>query len=70
MLYIINYYIKNNIVENYCKINNNTGDINDKRVLLDYSPQENITTSSCQDYWKENPKEFNNNLLDSNSFSA
>jgi hypothetical protein len=65
VLYITNYYIKNNIIENYCKINNNNnfGDINDKRVLLDYAPQENITTSSCQDYWKEFPKEFNNNLV-------
>ena len=63
ILYITNYYIKNNIIENYCKINNNYGDINDKRVLLDYAPQENITTSSCQDYWKEDPKEFNNNLV-------
>jgi hypothetical protein len=65
VLYIINYYIKNNVIENYCKINNNNnfGDINDKKVLLDYAPQENVTTSSCQDYWKEDPKEFNNNLV-------
>lgn len=65
VLYIANYYIKNNVVENYCKINNNNsiGDINDKRVLLDYAPQENIMISSCQDYWKEDPKEFNNNLV-------
>ncbi len=61
--YITNKYIKNNVIENYCKIESNYGDINDKRVLLDYAPQENITTSSCQDYWKEDPDEFNNNLV-------
>ena len=63
ILYITNKYIKNNVIENYCKIESNYGDINDKRVLLDYAPQENITTSSCQDYWKEDPDEFNNNLV-------
>jgi hypothetical protein len=63
VLYITNYYIKNNIIEKYCKVNSSFGDINDKRVLLDYAPQENITISSCQDYWKEDPKEFNNNLV-------
>jgi predicted ribosome quality control (RQC) complex YloA/Tae2 family protein len=55
----------NRNIEHFCKIKkyNNFGSINDKRVLLNYAPQENISISSCQEYWKEDPIEFNNNLV-------
>jgi hypothetical protein len=70
ILYFINNYLnkKSYIIENYCKVNNynNFDGINDKKVLLDYAPQENITTSSCEDYWKEDPVEHNNDLITQN----
>jgi len=55
----------NDKIEHFCKIKkyNNFDAPNDKRVLLDYAPQENVMISSCQDYWKEDPVEANNNLI-------
>ena len=57
-----------NIIENYCKIpdTNPQYTINDKRVLLDYPPQSNINTSSCDKYWKDWPLESNNTLVENN----
>jgi len=66
IFYILNRYInKRDDIEHFCKIKkyNNFGAINDKRVLLNYAPQENISISSCQEYWKQDPVEYNNNLV-------
>ena len=64
---IINKLLKKNI-EHFCKIppTNPLGTINDKRVLLDYPPQSNILTSSCDEYWKEWPLEYNNTQVENN----
>ena len=66
--YFINKELKSSIKEHYCKVGktSNMGNINDPRVLLNYAPQENILTSSCQDYWKEEPKEWNSELVHNN----
>ena len=60
--------IKKSIIENYCKIpaTNPQYTINDKKVLLDYPPQSNIHTSSCDKYWKDWPLESNNTLVENN----
>jgi len=65
IFYILNNKINNNF-EHFCKIPNidSKGDINDKRVLLDYAPQSNILTSSCDQYWKNWPLESNNILVE------
>lgn len=65
---IINKYILKNIIENFCKIPaiDPQGGINDKRVFLDYLPQSDIYTSSCDKYWKNWPLEVNNNLVTNN----
>jgi hypothetical protein len=65
------FYILNNInnnFEHFCKIESidSQGGINDKRVLLDYPPQSNISTSSCDQYWKKWPLESNNLLVQDN----
>lgn len=64
---IINKYILKNI-ENFCKIPNvnSQGGENDKKVLLDYLPQSDIYTSSCDKYWKKWPLEVNNTLVQNN----
>jgi uncharacterized protein YfcZ (UPF0381/DUF406 family) len=66
LMIIVLYYINYPIYENFCKIpkNGRFGDINDKRVLLDFLPQSNIITSSCDQYWKDWPMEINNDLVD------
>lgn len=66
IFYIINNAIKKQNIENFCKIPNinNQGGINDKRVELTYKPQSNIKTSSCEEYWKSDPREYNSSLLD------
>lgn len=64
---IVNKLLKENI-EHFCKIppTNPLGTINDKRVLLDYPPQSNILTSSCDEYWKDWPLEYNNTQVENN----
>ena len=59
------YFINNKNIEHFCKIPNisSSGIINDKRVLLNYPPQSNIHTSDCDKYWKDWPKESNNDLV-------
>jgi hypothetical protein len=42
---------------------NNIGDINYKKVDLNYPPQMNIHTSSCEKYWKDLPREYNNEFV-------
>jgi hypothetical protein len=69
IFYLIFYLINKtlNYKEHYCKIpdSNPSGSLNDKRVYLnDYAPQENILTSSCDQYWKDWPLERNNTLID------
>lgn len=68
LIFIIFYSININIktVERFCKLPNlnSQGDINNKNVLLDYLPQSNIYTSSCDQYWKDWPLEYNNTLVD------
>jgi hypothetical protein len=68
IFYIINKVLSNKTIENFCKIPNvdKIGDINDKRVLLDYPPQSNIFTSSCDQYWKNWPLEHNNTQIEDN----
>ena len=60
------YKRKNTIIESFCKKQKTDpmGDLNDDRVLLNYAPQENIINISCDDYWREEPLEFNNNLVE------
>jgi len=55
-----------NIKEYFCKIPryNNQDELNDKKVFLDYPPQANIKTSSCNEYWKTWPLESNSGLID------
>ena len=62
--YTLNIYFKP--IERFCKFPkvDSQGDINDKNVLLDYPPQSNIFTSSCDKYWKDWPLEKNNTLVD------
>ncbi len=64
----MNKILSNKTLENFCKIPNvdKIGDINDKRVLLDYPPQSNIFTSSCDQYWKNWPLEYNNTQIEDN----
>ena len=66
ILIIVFYIINSQIIEHYCKIPkiNKQGGLNDKKVLLDYPPQSDISTSSCNEYWKEWPLEYNNDLVD------
>jgi hypothetical protein len=66
IFYLLNIILKNKTLENFCKIPNvdSRGDINDKRVELNYPPQSNIRTSSCEEYWKDWPMESNNLLVD------
>jgi len=57
-----------NMLEHFCKIPdaNPQGTLNDKSVdLTDYKPQNNISTSSCDKYWKDWPLESNNTLVES-----
>ena len=63
---MINKIGPNPIIENYCKITdiNPRGGINDKRVALNYPPQSDILTSSCNEYWKEHPMSDNDTLVD------
>jgi hypothetical protein len=60
------YKKKNTIIESFCKKQKTDpmGDLNDDRILLNYAPQENIINISCDDYWHEEPLEFNNNLVE------
>ena len=54
LLFFINkYLISINNYEHFCKIPkvDNQGSNNDKNVLLNYPPQSNILTSSCNRYW-------------------
>jgi hypothetical protein len=64
ILFFINKYIKSNNYEHFCKIPdiNRQGSINNKNVLLNYPPQSNILTSSCDKYWKTWPIEYNSML--------
>lgn len=66
ILIILFYIINNQIIEHYCKFPkiNNQGGINDKKVLLDFPPQSNISISSCDEYWKSWPLEYNNTQID------
>ena len=60
------YFINNSKnIEHFCKIPklDAMGEINDKRVLLNYPPQSNIYTSDCDKYWKDWPMESNNDLV-------
>ena len=72
ILFIIHYLINKSLnykEEHYCKIpkSNPSGSLNDKRVFLDdYAPQENILTSSCDQYWKDWPLEYNNTMVQDN----
>lgn len=65
-MYILNKYLYVNTSEHFCKIPklDNQGGKNNKNVLLDYPPQSNILTSSCDKYWKNWPMEYNNTLVD------
>jgi hypothetical protein len=58
------YNNKKSIIEPFCKIYevNDQGGLNDRRIELNYAPQSNIITSSCDQYWKDWPLEFNNEL--------
>jgi hypothetical protein len=62
--YIINYRIL--YKEHFCKIAelDNQDEVKDPNVLLNYKPQSNIKTSSCDKDWKKWPKEYNNLLID------
>ena len=63
------YFINNSKnIEHFCKIPklDAMGEINDKRVLLNYPPQSNINTSDCDKYWKDWPMESNNDLVTDN----
>ena len=69
LILCIFFFINNNIKykEHYCKIpeSNPSGSLNDKKVFLDdYAPQDNILTSSCDQYWKDWPLEYNNTMVD------
>lgn len=69
---IIFFFINKNIKidkEYFCKYPalNNVGEINDKKVLLDFPPQSNIFTSSCDKYWKNWPLEYNNSNIEDNA---
>ena len=69
---IIFFFINKNIKidkEHFCKYPalNNVGEINDKKVLLDFPPQSNIFTSSCDKYWKNWPLEYNNSNIEDNA---
>ena len=57
---------KNKNIEHFCKISkdNSRGAINNKEVLLNYAPQSNIITSSCDRYWKDWPVESNSMFAD------
>ena len=69
IILILFYFINNSKnIEHFCKIpkTNVTGDINDKKVLLNYPPQSNIHTSDCDKYWKDWPMEYNNDLVTDN----
>ena len=70
-LLILFFYIGNDVFffqkkEHFCKIPkiDKRGGLNDDRVLLDYPPQSNILTSSCDQYWKDWPVESNNIIID------
>ncbi len=60
-----NLLYKTNI-EHFCKIPNynNQAEPNNKMIQLNYTPQSNIITSSCDKYWKDWPVEYNNTLVD------
>ena len=67
LLFFINkYLISINNYEHFCKIPkvDNQGSNNDKNVLLNYPPQSNILTSSCNRYWKDWPVEYNSMFAD------
>ena len=66
LIFIYNININIKTVERFCKLPNldNQGDINNKNVLLNYLPQSDIYTSSCDQYWKDWPLEYNNTLID------
>jgi len=70
VLIILLFFFFNNIkkIEHFCKIPkiNELGVINDKNVSLNYPPQSNIHTSSCDKYWKNWPMESNNDLVTDN----
>ena len=67
ILFIIFTYINinNKLIESFCKLPNtdSIGDINNKNVDIDYGPQSNVFTSSCDQYWKDWPMEYNNDLV-------
>ncbi len=70
ILMAIFYYINGRInmtYEHFCKIPelNKQGEVNNQNVLLNYPPQSNIFTSSCDKYWKDWPLESNNLFADS-----
>ena len=54
------------VIESFCKVPylNSQGEINNKNVSLDYKAQSDIYTSSCNEYWKKTPLEYNNTLVD------
>lgn len=63
------YFINNSKnIEHFCKIPklDPMGEINDTRVALNYPPQSNIYTSSCDKYWKDWSMESNNDLVTDN----
>jgi hypothetical protein len=67
IFFILNKYLKLiNNYEHFCKIPNidRQGSNNDKNVLLNFPPQSNIHTSSCDRYWKEWPVEYNSMFAD------
>jgi len=67
IFYFLNKYLKlNNNNEHFCKLpkNNNLDVPNNKNVLLNYPPQSDIHTSSCDKYWKQWPVEYNSMFAD------
>lgn len=56
--------INDNNLEHFCKLPNidRQGNINDKKVSLNYTPQAVITNSDCNKYWKDWPVESNSML--------
>ena len=66
IFFLLNTLINKKSIENFCKIPeaNPSGSLNDKKVLLDYTPQSNILTSSCDQYWKDWPLESNSSIIE------
>ena len=70
ILFVLIYFLytlnKKKTLEHYCYVPdlNRQGGINDKRVFLDFEPQANIGDPSCRQFWKNNPIESNNMMVE------